>query len=84
MAKGGKKTGPPYLDHPDCKYIVIIDPWGMVSAKDRKEIDVHRVGAWIRFMLRTPDEPNQDILVEAVYMRSTVRKLNADGSAAVT
>jgi hypothetical protein len=71
MAKGGKKKGPPYLDEPDCKYVVIVDPWGMVNAQDRKEIDVHRVGAWIRFMLREQGN-GTDIQAEAVYMRSTV------------
>lgn len=70
MAKG-KKKGPPYLDKPDCKYIVIIDPWGMANAQSRNEMDVHRVGTWVRFMLREQGR-GTDILVEAVYMRRTV------------
>ena len=70
-----KKTGPPYLDIPDYKYIVIIDPWGMSNAKDRKQIDVDRVGAWIRFMLRNQAQDGRDILPEAVFMRGTVSTL---------
>lgn len=70
-----KKTGPPYLDVPDCKYIVIVDPWGMSSARDRKQIDVDRVGAWIRFMLRDQGQNGRDILPEAVFMRGTVSSL---------
>lgn len=71
MARGGKRKGPPYLDEPDSKYVVIIDPWGMVNAQERKQMDVHRVGTWMRFMLREQGK-GTDILVEAVYMRSTV------------
>ena len=53
MAKGGKKKGPPYLDDPGRKYVVIIDPWGMDSAKNRSSGDVDRlpVGSWVSFML---------------------------------
>lgn len=75
MPKGGKKTGPPYLDAPDCKYIVIIDPWGMSNPRDRKQIDVDYVGAWIRFMLRDQSKDGRDILPDAVFRRDTVCNL---------
>jgi hypothetical protein len=72
MAKGSKKKGPPYLDDPGCKYIVIIDPCGMDSTKDRSQEDVNRLGSWIVFMLREQSDRHGDVSVEAVYMRRTV------------
>jgi hypothetical protein len=69
-----KKKGPPYLDDPGCKYVVIIDPWGMESAKDRNQEDVNRLGSWIGFMLREQSgiDGNSSISLEVVYMRRTV------------
>ena len=73
MAKGGKKKGPPYLDDPGCKYVVIIDPWGMDSTKNRSSGDVDRLGSWVSFMLREQRTPEKEVLLEVVYMRGTVR-----------
>jgi len=73
MAKGGKKKGPPYLDDPGCKYLVVIDPWGMENANKRTHEDVNRLGSWVAFMLRGQNSDTNDVSLEAVYMRGTVR-----------
>ena len=78
MAKGGKKKGPPY-DDPGSKYIVVIDPWGMGSAKERGQEDVNRLGSWVTFMLSEQSDRDKDILVEAVYMRQTVCRFRLEG-----
>jgi hypothetical protein len=72
MAKGRRNKGPPYEDNPGCKYVVIIDPCGMDSAKDRNQGDVNRLGSWIALMLREQTGQYKDVSVEAVYMRQTV------------
>lgn len=75
MGKGGKKKGPPYLEEPPAKYLVIEHPWGMKSGKERAQRCVDNLGAWVRYMLRhlnDDGDPKHDILVEVIYMRSTV------------
>ena len=74
MAKGSKKKGPPYLDDPGCKYIVVIEPCGMDSAKDRNQEDVNRLGSWISYMLHEQDRGTS---IDAVYMRSTVCRFSS-------
>ena len=70
MPKGGsKKKGPPYLDDPGCKYVVVIDPWGMNGAGNRDKGDVDRLGCWVQFMLRE----QLGVSLEVVYKRGTVR-----------
>ncbi|PCH41365.1 hypothetical protein WOLCODRAFT_24692 [Wolfiporia cocos MD-104 SS10] len=47
-----KKKGPPYEDDPECKYIVIEDPWpGKLHGKARDAPYWRWLGAWVYFML---------------------------------
>ncbi|GBE79400.1 hypothetical protein SCP_0205980 [Sparassis crispa] len=47
-----KKKGPPYKDDPQCKYIVIDDPWpGNLTGKERNNYYYNWIGAWVFFML---------------------------------
>ncbi|OBZ76263.1 hypothetical protein A0H81_03623 [Grifola frondosa] len=53
-----KKKGPPYVDDPGCKYVVIDDPWpGHASGKDRGQDYFNRLGAWVWYMLGKKHEP---------------------------
>lgn len=70
MAKKSKKKGPPYDDDPECKYIVIEDPWpGDKIGRDRGEIFWNKLGAWIYFMLDKKYEP------EVIFSMNTVRHI---------
>ena len=63
-----KKKGPPYLDDPECKYVVIQNPWpsGRAGAA-RDDAYYQEVGAWMRYAL------NKAAYVDTVYSQNTVR-----------
>ena len=66
---GKKKFGAAlYTDQPDEHYVVVINPWGMVSGKPRQQLDVDCCGTWLRavFGLKQPG------IVEAIYVMDTV------------
>lgn len=70
-----KKKGPPYTDIPECKYIVVVYPWGMMDAGKRRGSDYDRLGVWIRSMLRGQRKgirAEDELQVEVVYARNTV------------
>lgn len=63
-----KKKGPPYLDDPECKYIVIQNPWPPGRhGFQRNEGFYQEVGAWMRYAL------NKAAYAETVYSVNTVR-----------
>ena len=71
----GKKKGPPYTDIPDCKFVVVVCPWGMRDPGKRSVPDYNRLGVWMRYMLRGQRKglnSEDDIQVDAVYARNTV------------
>ena len=61
-----KAKGPPYLNKPDEKYVVIVNPWGM---NKRDQFNVDCLGAWLRAVFGFDPEKMQ---VECVYMMGTV------------
>lgn len=70
-----KKKGPPYLDDPECKYIVIENPWPHgKSGGARDDTYYQEVGAWLRYALNKPVYP------ETIYSRNTVRQIGSGHS----
>lgn len=70
-----KKKGPPYTDIPECKFIVVVSPWGMMQPSKRVQIDYDRLGVWVRLMLRGQRKGNKaedDLQAEVVYARNSV------------
>lgn len=70
-----KKKGPPYTDIPECKYVVVVHPWGMLDAGKRSQKDHDRLGFWIRSMLRGQRRgvrAEDELQVEVTYTRNTV------------
>jgi hypothetical protein len=61
--------GPPYLNPPPEKYIVISEPWGMPTAHQRTLADFERVGGWVRRMLM---EQSGELVPEVLYHKRTV------------
>ncbi|PIL36841.1 hypothetical protein GSI_00531 [Ganoderma sinense ZZ0214-1] len=52
------KRAPPYEDDPECKYIVIDDPWpGNKVGKERDALYWNYLCAWVRFMFDKKHEP---------------------------
>lgn len=60
-----KKKGPPYLDDPECKYVVIENPWPSGrSTCVRDEAYYQEVAAWLRYALNKAAWP------ETIYSRN--------------
>jgi hypothetical protein len=67
MAK--KKFGAAkYTDLPEEHYLVVINPWGMVSGRPRGMRDAQCCAAWLRGVFGVEIEG----LVEAIFMMDTV------------
>ncbi|TDL22915.1 hypothetical protein BD410DRAFT_182752 [Rickenella mellea] len=60
---GRKGKGPPYLNPPDEKYVVVMNPWGLKTPRMRVQRDADIVGAWMRAVFGF--EPG---LIERVFM----------------
>lgn len=64
-----KSKGPPYNNKPEERFVVIVKPWGVKPATQRKQFDIDVLGAWMRAAFGFDQLISQ---VEAVYTMSTV------------
>ena len=69
---GKKLLDPLYTDEPEEHYLVVINPWGMVSNRQRKQWDIDCCGAWLRAIFGLGPG-----LVEAIYVMDTVRRTDS-------
>ncbi|GJE84906.1 hypothetical protein PsYK624_009820 [Phanerochaete sordida] len=61
-----KKKGPPYVDDPECKYVVVENPWPSIHYNAARNSDYYQeVGTWLRYALNKAAYP------ETIYSRKT-------------
>ncbi len=64
-----KPKGPPYVDDPECQYVVIGDPWpGGRDSSNRDARYFDKVAFWLFYMLGEQASP------DTIYYVKTVRR----------